>query len=78
MDREHPQVRKWVDRFSGHAVSPELVADKILRGVARNRYLIYTSHDIRALYAFKRRRVVAVQRRDATGERHLHPRTAAD
>jgi NAD(P)-dependent dehydrogenase (short-subunit alcohol dehydrogenase family) len=54
VDREHPQVRKWVDRFSGHAVSPELVADKILRGVARNRYLVYTSTDIRALYAFKR------------------------
>ena len=54
IDREHPQVRKWVDRFSGHAVSPELVADKILRGITRNRYLIYTSNDIRALYAFKR------------------------
>ncbi|MDT5069629.1 MAG: hypothetical protein QOK02_5784 [Mycobacterium sp.] len=54
VDREHPQVRKWVDRFSGHAVSPELVADKILRGVVRNRYLVYTSTDIRALYAFKR------------------------
>jgi NAD(P)-dependent dehydrogenase (short-subunit alcohol dehydrogenase family) len=53
-DRDHPQVRKWVDRFSGHAVSPEVVADKILRGVERNRYLIYTSLDIRALYAFKR------------------------
>jgi NAD(P)-dependent dehydrogenase (short-subunit alcohol dehydrogenase family) len=54
VDREHPQVRKWVDRFGGHAVSPELVADKILRGIGRNRYLIYTSGDIRALYAFKR------------------------
>jgi NAD(P)-dependent dehydrogenase (short-subunit alcohol dehydrogenase family) len=54
VDREHPQVRKWIDRFSGHAVSPELVADKILRGVTRNRYLVYTSNDIRALYAFKR------------------------
>ena len=54
VDRDHPQVRKWVDRFGGHAVSPEVVADKILRGVAHNRYLIYTSHDIRALYAFKR------------------------
>jgi NAD(P)-dependent dehydrogenase (short-subunit alcohol dehydrogenase family) len=54
VDREHPQVRKWIDRFSGHAVSPELVADKILRGVIRNRYLVYTSNDIRALYAFKR------------------------
>lgn len=54
VDREHPQVRKWVDRFARHAVSPDAVADKILRGIARNRYLIYTSLDIRALYAFKR------------------------
>lgn len=54
VDRDHPQVRKWVDRFSGHAVTPELVADKMLRGMSRNRFLIYTSHDIRALYAFKR------------------------
>ncbi|MFC7672328.1 SDR family oxidoreductase [Mycolicibacterium sp. GCM10028919] len=54
VDREHPQVRKWVDRFGGHAVSAEHVADRILVGVRRNRYLIYTSPDIRALYAFKR------------------------
>jgi NAD(P)-dependent dehydrogenase (short-subunit alcohol dehydrogenase family) len=54
VDREHPQVRKWVDRFGGHAVSPERAAEKILAGVSRNRYLIYTSGDIRALYAFKR------------------------
>jgi NAD(P)-dependent dehydrogenase (short-subunit alcohol dehydrogenase family) len=54
IDKDDPQVRKWVDRFGGHAVSPEHVADKILAGVAKNRYLIYTSNDIRALYAFKR------------------------
>lgn len=54
VDREHPQVRRWVDRFSGHAVSPEHVADRILTGVRRNRYLVYTSLDIRALYTFKR------------------------
>src|ERR1700739_2264697 len=54
VDREDPRVARWVDRFSGHAVSPERAADKILAGVAKNRYLIYTSQDIRALYAFKR------------------------
>lgn len=54
VDREDPQVARWVDRFSGHAVSPERAAEKILSGVAKNRYLIYTSSDIRALYAFKR------------------------
>ncbi|BBX51346.1 SDR family oxidoreductase [Mycolicibacterium poriferae] len=54
VDREDPQVRKWTGRFSGHAVSPEHAAEKILRGVAKNRYLVYTSPDIRALYLFKR------------------------
>ena len=54
VDREHPAVRRWVALFSGHAVAPEKVAKQILAGVARNRFLIYTSVDIRALYAFKR------------------------
>jgi NAD(P)-dependent dehydrogenase (short-subunit alcohol dehydrogenase family) len=54
VDREDPKVARWVGRFSGHAVSPERAAEKMLAGVARNRYLIYTSPDIRALYAFKR------------------------
>ncbi len=54
VDREHPRVEKWVDRFSGHAVSAEKAADKILEGVRKNRYLVYTSNDIRALYFFKR------------------------
>jgi NAD(P)-dependent dehydrogenase (short-subunit alcohol dehydrogenase family) len=54
VDREDPRVSRWVDRFSGHAVSPEKAAAKILAGVAKNKYLIYTSPDIWALYAFKR------------------------
>lgn len=54
VDREDPRVAKWVDRFAGHAVSPEHTAAKILDGVARNRFLVYTSADIRALYLFKR------------------------
>jgi NAD(P)-dependent dehydrogenase (short-subunit alcohol dehydrogenase family) len=54
VDREDPRVARWVRRFAGHAVSPEKAAEKILAGVAKNRYLIYTSPDIRALYAFKR------------------------
>jgi len=54
VDRDDPQVRKWVERFGAHAVTPEHVAERILSGVSRNRYLIYTSPDIRVLYAFKR------------------------
>jgi NAD(P)-dependent dehydrogenase (short-subunit alcohol dehydrogenase family) len=54
VDRDHPRVARWVDRFSGHAVTPERAAAAILAGVVRNRFLIYTSADIRALYAVKR------------------------
>jgi NAD(P)-dependent dehydrogenase (short-subunit alcohol dehydrogenase family) len=54
VDRDDPRVQKWTNRFSGHAVSPEHVADKIFDGVRKNRFLIYTSPDIRALYLFKR------------------------
>ena len=54
VDRDHPKVQRLVRLFSGHAVSAEKVADKILAGVARNRFLIYTSADIWALYMFKR------------------------
>ena len=54
VDRDHPKVQRLVRLFSGHAVSAEKVADKILAGVTRNRFLIYTSADIWALYMFKR------------------------
>jgi NAD(P)-dependent dehydrogenase (short-subunit alcohol dehydrogenase family) len=54
VDRDDPNVRKWTERFAGHAVSPEFAAEKILNGVVKNRYMIYTSPDIRALYLFKR------------------------
>ena len=54
VDRDDPQVQRWVARFAGHAVSPEQAADKLLSGVAKNRFMIYTSPDIRALYLFKR------------------------
>ncbi len=54
VDRENPRVRRMVDRFTVHATKPETVADKMLAGVRKNRFLIYTSADIRALYLFKR------------------------
>jgi len=54
VDREDPRVARWIARFSGHAVTPEHAAEKILAGVVKNKFLIYTSADIRALYTFKR------------------------
>jgi NAD(P)-dependent dehydrogenase (short-subunit alcohol dehydrogenase family) len=78
VDREDPRVSRWVDRFGGHAVSPERAAEKILAGVAKNRYLIYTSADIRALYAFKRLAwwpySVAMRRVNVFFTRALRPR----
>jgi len=54
VDREHPHMQSLIGRFLGHAVSPERVSDKILAGVRKNKFLIYTSNDIRLLYLFKR------------------------
>lgn len=46
LDRDTPVAKKFVKRFQSHAQTPETVALKILDGVERNRYLIYTSRDI--------------------------------
>jgi NAD(P)-dependent dehydrogenase (short-subunit alcohol dehydrogenase family) len=77
VDRDHPQVQRWVEWFSGHAVSPEKVADKILTGVQKNRFLIYTSADIRALYLLKRTMwwpySLAMQRVNVVFTRALRP-----
>jgi len=77
VDRDDPRVQKWTNRFSGHAVSPEHVADRIFDGVRKNRFLIYTSTDIRALYLFKRTAwwpySIAMQRVNVFFTRALRP-----
>ena len=54
VDRDDPKVRKAVDSFARHAVTPEKAAAAIVRGVERGRYLVYTSQDIRALHLTQR------------------------
>jgi len=54
LDREGPAMRKLVERFERHAVSPERVATKILAGIERNRFLVFTSADIHALHLVER------------------------
>ena len=54
VDRDHPRMRKWTDRFRRHAISPEHAAKRILEGVERNRYLVFTSNDIRFFHAAQR------------------------
>ncbi|MDX8151939.1 SDR family oxidoreductase [Patulibacter brassicae] len=46
VDRDDPRVRREVGRFVHHAVSPEKAAAAIVRGVERNRFMVYTSRDI--------------------------------
>ncbi len=47
VDRDSPGIAKLVARFERHAVSPERVAEKIVAGVEKDRYLVFTSPDVR-------------------------------
>lgn len=47
VDRSQPAVAALVRRFERHATSPERVAQRILAGVERGRYLVFTSADVR-------------------------------
>ncbi|QFG25225.1 SDR family oxidoreductase [Actinomadura sp. WMMB 499] len=77
IDRDTPTARRMVRLFSRHAVSPDRAARTVLRGVERDRYLIFTSADIRighlaqrlcpplyeaAMHAMNRAFVLAVRR----------------
>ncbi|MCX4097152.1 SDR family oxidoreductase [Nocardia sp. alder85J] len=55
VDRDDPRVQRWARRFAAHATAPEEVAEAILRGIERNRFLIHTSFDVRAGYWFSRK-----------------------
>ncbi|MBB4661529.1 SDR family oxidoreductase [Conexibacter arvalis] len=47
VDRTKPAAAALVRQFERHAKSPEQVAERILDGIERDRYLVYTSADIR-------------------------------
>nr|WP_245668249.1 SDR family oxidoreductase [Nocardia xishanensis] len=55
VDKDDPKVRRLTKAFTKHAVPPERVAAAILRGVERNRFLIYSSFDIRFGYWWARK-----------------------
>ena len=54
IDSQAPHMQRLTERFRRHAKSPEHAAHCILDGVTHNRYLVYTSVDIRALHALQR------------------------
>jgi NAD(P)-dependent dehydrogenase (short-subunit alcohol dehydrogenase family) len=55
VDRESPRIKKLVGRFEKRAVSPERVAERIVAGIEKNRYMVYSSGDIRFGYWVQRK-----------------------
>ncbi|MGW4090788.1 SDR family oxidoreductase [Nocardia sp. NPDC004750] len=55
VNKEDPKIQRLTAAFTEHAVPPERVATAILRGIERNRFLIYSSFDIRFGYWWKRK-----------------------
>lgn len=55
LDSERPAIQRMRERFQKHAVSPEQAAKAILRGIKRNRYMVYTSFDIQLGHWFQRK-----------------------
>lgn len=54
VDQTSPRFARLQEHFRKRAVSPERAAAAILRGVRRNRYLVYTSRDIQAAFLLQR------------------------
>jgi NAD(P)-dependent dehydrogenase (short-subunit alcohol dehydrogenase family) len=47
VDRENPKMARLVRLFERRAASPEKAAAAIVAGIKRNRYMVYTSNDVR-------------------------------
>jgi NAD(P)-dependent dehydrogenase (short-subunit alcohol dehydrogenase family) len=54
VDPRSPRIQKLKHRFEKRAVTPEHVAEKILEGIERNRYLVFTSRDIQLAFLLQR------------------------
>jgi NAD(P)-dependent dehydrogenase (short-subunit alcohol dehydrogenase family) len=55
VDRKSPRMRKLIALFEKRAVTPESVAEKIVEAIERNRYMVFTSPDGRALHWVQRK-----------------------
>lgn len=55
VNRANPRVQRLTRGFQKRAVSPETAAARILAGIERNRYWVYTSRDIQVAYFLQRR-----------------------
>ncbi|MEU7631477.1 SDR family oxidoreductase [Nocardia sp. NPDC049220] len=55
VNKDNPKIERLTAAFASHAVPPERVATAILRGIEHNRFLVYTSFDIRFGYWWARK-----------------------
>jgi NAD(P)-dependent dehydrogenase (short-subunit alcohol dehydrogenase family) len=55
VDRSSPTIQRFTARFRRSAVTPETAAARILEGIERNRYWVYTSRDIQVAHFLQRR-----------------------
>jgi NAD(P)-dependent dehydrogenase (short-subunit alcohol dehydrogenase family) len=55
VDRSSPTIQRFTARFRRGAVTPETAAARILEGIERNRYWVYTSRDIQVAHFLQRR-----------------------
>jgi NAD(P)-dependent dehydrogenase (short-subunit alcohol dehydrogenase family) len=55
VDRSDPRVQKEVAHFMRRAVTPERVAERIIEGIEKDRYMVFTSADARIGYWFQRK-----------------------
>jgi len=54
VNRSDPTLQRFTERFRRRAVTPEVAAAKILQGIERNRYWVYTSRDIQLAHLAQR------------------------
>jgi NAD(P)-dependent dehydrogenase (short-subunit alcohol dehydrogenase family) len=55
VDTTTPTIQRFAARFRRHAATPDQAAARILAGVERNRFWVYTSRDIRVEHFLQRR-----------------------
>jgi hypothetical protein len=55
VDLASPTMRKFTALFRRRAATPETAAERILQGIERNRFWVYTTDDIRVAHFLQRR-----------------------
>jgi NAD(P)-dependent dehydrogenase (short-subunit alcohol dehydrogenase family) len=55
VDRDDPRIQRYSKGFQRRAVTPDQVARQILRGIEKNRFLVYTSFDVQFGYWWARK-----------------------